>query len=95
MPTAWLIKLSGDAGDLRELQENFSVPECSVVVQDHIYYLTSTRFNSLINTNEVLKEAENLLGMIKGLAKLKLANWWEVEIARGQEDVHKKLFVDS
>jgi hypothetical protein len=94
MPTAWLIKLSGDAGDLRELQENFSFPECSVVVQDDIYYLTSTRFNSFINTNEVVKEAENLLRMIKGLAKLKLANWWEVEIARGQKDVHKKIFVD-
>jgi hypothetical protein len=41
-----------------------------------------------------VKEAENLLRMIKGLAKLKLANWWEVEIARGQKDVHKKIFVD-
>jgi hypothetical protein len=95
MPTAWLIKLSGDAGDLQELRDNFSFPECSVVVQDHIYYLTSTRFNSFINANDVMKEAENLLRVINGLAKLKIANWWEIDIARGQKDVHKKLSVDS
>ncbi len=41
MPTEWLLKLSGEADDLRELQENFSFPECCVVVEDNIYYLKS------------------------------------------------------
>ena len=61
MPTEWLLKLSGEADDLRELQENLSFPECSIIVEDNIYYLKSIRFNSFTNANDVVKEAENLL----------------------------------
>jgi hypothetical protein len=80
VPTEWLLKLSGNADGLRELQENFSFPECQVIVEDNKYYLKSVRFNFLTTANDVRKEGQNLIRIFNGLAKLKLSNWWEIKI---------------
>jgi hypothetical protein len=94
MPTEWLLKLSGHEDDLRELHENFSFPECCIVVEDGNFYLKSIRLNSCSEEKDVLKEAEALVQMINGLSKLQLSNWWEIKIATGPEHEHRRMFVE-
>ena len=89
------MKLSGYDDDLRELPECFLFPECYVVRENDNYYLKSDRFNSLSKAEDVLKEAEGLVRMINGLAKLGLSNWWEIKIATGPKDEHKVKVIDS
>lgn len=67
----WSVCLDGDDADLAELARLMNAPELNIVELDGSFLLESTGFEHLGEPRQVLDAAQPLLGVIRGIARLR------------------------
>jgi len=69
----WLIHLSGNESDLKELSKSLKSDELSIIKEDDGYYLKSVFLNQFDKASDVKNNAEDILQLINGSMYLVLS----------------------
>ena len=68
----WKVFLTGDESDLNELSKSFCGPNLAIVREEEGFVLKSSRFSEVNNSSAIRENAENLLVLLNGGARLAL-----------------------
>ncbi|MGH2660134.1 MAG: hypothetical protein ACRDHS_10835 [Actinomycetota bacterium] len=81
--TKWQVELTGERFDLEELPSLFTSPDFRVLDEEGAFYLESSVLDVLEESGAVSHEAERILPILNGAAKLKISNYRNVELGSG------------
>jgi len=68
--TDWFVRLIGKELDLKILSKFFNFKELSISKKDGGFYLYNEEYCNIKNPDDVLKETEDLINNLNGIAKL-------------------------
>ncbi len=74
MVDKWLVTLSGDQTDLKELAKSCTRPEISVVEREGEVCLESSDFKDTDTANDIWKKADRIIGQLNGACRLALSS---------------------
>jgi len=76
----WVVRLSGDEFELKELCRSTKLPELTIKQEDSTFILESSFFNELQDAGEIKQKVDDLLLLINGSMRLALGSRTPVEV---------------
>jgi len=77
----WLVRLEGSSSDFELVSKELNTDYARLEQNNDIHYLSSINFDSLIDPNDVLTKATELLAIIKSIFKHKCDYFLDVDIS--------------
>lgn len=77
----WFVRLSGDDGDLRELALRVDHDYLNIFDENGVYYASSSDWDALKDSGEVLEDARQRLNVANGAAKIDLPGYRSATVA--------------
>lgn len=82
----WMVVLQGDETDLERLSKACTAPELSVVQNNGVFYLHSTKFAADDDYNSISQNAERFVSWLNANCKLRFKSWtplrWHAYLAK-------------
>jgi hypothetical protein len=78
----WQVQLKGHPYDLEDVFENQQSKSWSIILEGDDFFLESDRFKDLQDDDEVRQNAQRLIELINGSAKLRIPGFRSIEIGR-------------